>query len=92
VATLPSDASLQHPSGRSRPLQPHQYEERVLLVLTLIIGAVVGLAVVLFIVVTENLGGRLYPVGSPPWHRVAIPLAGSLIAGFLPPSACRSLR
>src|SRR5690349_16299487 len=61
----------------------HRHEDKVLLLLTLIIGAVVGLAVVLFIVLTENLGGRLYPAGSPAWRRVLIPIAGSAISGFL---------
>src|SRR4051812_3625534 len=60
-----------------------QHEEKILLVLTLIIGAVVGLAVVLFIYVTENLGSRLYPAASPAWRRVLIPVVGSLVSGFL---------
>jgi hypothetical protein len=38
-------------------LQHH--EDKVLLILTLIIGAVVGLVVVDFILVTENLGTRM---------------------------------
>ena len=62
----------------------HQrYEERVLLVLTLIIGAIVSLAVVAFILLTENLGARLYPVGSAAWRRVLIPVAGALGTGYL---------
>jgi CIC family chloride channel protein len=64
--------------------QPEQaYENRVLLVLTLIIGAIVGLVVVAFIVVTERLGSRLYPPGGAAWRRVLIPLIGSLVSGFL---------
>ncbi len=64
--------------------QPEQaYEDRVLLVLTLIIGAIVGLVVVAFIVVTERLGSRLYPPGGAAWRRVLIPLVGSLVSGFL---------
>src|SRR5215813_9596211 len=63
------------------PRNPH--EEKVLLVLTLIIGAVVGLVVVAFIVLTENLGARLYPPGSAAWRRVLVPVAGALITGFL---------
>jgi len=58
-------------------------EERIQLVLTLVIGAVVGLVVVAFIVLTENLGSKLYPAGGAAWRRVLIPLAGSLITGFL---------
>ena len=60
----------------------HQYEDQILLVLTLIIGAVVGLVVVAFIVLTENLGSRLYPVGGAAWLRLLIPVVGSLVAGF----------
>jgi CIC family chloride channel protein len=60
-----------------------QREEQVFLVLTLLIGALVGLAVVAFIVLTERLGMRLYPVGSVAWRRVLIPVAGSLAMGYL---------
>ncbi len=51
--------------------------------LSLLIGALVGLAVVAFIVLTERLGMRLYPVGSAAWRRVLIPVAGSLTMGYL---------
>ena len=60
-----------------------QREEQVFLVLTLLIGALTGLAVVAFIVLTERLGMRLYPVGSAGWRRVFIPVAGSLAMGYL---------
>jgi CIC family chloride channel protein len=60
-----------------------QREEQVFLVLTLLIGALTGLAVVAFIVLTERLGMRLYPVGSAAWRRVLIPVAGSLAMGYL---------
>jgi CIC family chloride channel protein len=60
-----------------------QREEQVFLTLTLIIGALVGLSVVAFIVLTERLGMRLYPVGSAAWRRVLIPIAGSLGMGYL---------
>src|SRR5206468_7533794 len=43
----------------------------------------VGLVVVAFIVLTERLGSRLYPPGAAAWRRVLIPIAGSLITGFL---------
>jgi CIC family chloride channel protein len=58
-------------------------EEQVFLALTLLIGALTGLAVVAFIVLTERLGMRLYPVGSAGWRRVLIPVAGSLGMGYL---------
>jgi CIC family chloride channel protein len=58
-------------------------EDQVFLVLTLLIGALVGLIVVAFILLTENVGARLYPAGSPAWHRVLIPTLGSLLMGCL---------
>jgi CIC family chloride channel protein len=70
-------------SARRQPVTRHQHEDKVLLVLTLIIGAVVGLVVVLFIFLTENLGARLYPAGGAAWRRVLIPLFGALLSGFL---------
>jgi CIC family chloride channel protein len=60
-----------------------QHEGKVLLVLTVMIGAVIGLVVVAFILVTENLGARMYPGHAAAWRRFAIPVAGSLFAGFL---------
>ncbi len=51
--------------------------------LTLLIGALVGLIVVAFIVVTERFGARLYPVGSAPWRRLLVPAAGSITMGYL---------
>ncbi len=59
-----------------------QREDQILLLLTLIIGAVVGLVVVAFILVTENLGSQLYPANGAAWRRAVIPIAGSLTAGF----------
>jgi CIC family chloride channel protein len=61
----------------------NQHEDKVLLVLTLIIGAVVGLVVVAFILLTENLGARLYPAGGAAWRRVLVPIAGAISTGFL---------
>jgi CIC family chloride channel protein len=61
----------------------HEREEQVFLLLSLLIGALTGLAVVAFIVLTERLGMRLYPVGSAAWRRVLMPVAGSLAMGFL---------
>jgi CIC family chloride channel protein len=61
----------------------HQREEQVFLILSLLIGALAGLTVVAFIVLTEHLGMRIYPVGSPAWRRVMMPVAGSLAMGYL---------
>ena len=60
----------------------HQHEDKVLLILTLIIGAVVGLVVAAFIYVTESLGSRMYPAGGAAWRRLAIPTLGALITGY----------
>ena len=69
--------------GSSLSAQLHQREDQVFLVLSLLIGALTGLAVVAFIVLTERLGMRLYPVSSAAWRRVLVPVAGSLAMGFL---------
>jgi len=58
-------------------------EDQVFLVLALVIGALTGLAVVAFILVTERLGMRLYPAGGAAWRRVLFPVAGSLGIGYL---------
>jgi len=58
-------------------------ENQVFLVLSLVIGAVTGLTVVAFILLTERLGMRLYPVSGAPWRRLLFPVAGSLAIGYL---------
>lgn len=58
-------------------------EEQVFLILTLVIGALVGLTVVAFIVLTERVGARIYPPGGAAWHRILAPVIGSLAMGYL---------
>jgi chloride channel protein, CIC family len=58
-------------------------EDQVFLILSLVIGALTGLAVVAFILLTERMGMRLYPVGGAPWRRLLFPVAGSLGIGYL---------
>ena len=58
-------------------------EEQVFLVLTLVIGALVGMTVVAFILLTERFGTRLYPAGGAAWRRLLVPVAGSLGMGYL---------
>jgi CIC family chloride channel protein len=58
-------------------------EEQVFLFLTLVIGALVGLIVVAFILLTERFGARLYPAAGAAWRRVLIPTVGSLGMGYL---------
>jgi len=54
------------------------------MVLTLVIGAVVGLTIVAFIVLTENLASRMYPLGGAmQLRRLILPVAGSLVTGIL---------
>ena len=43
----------------------------------------VGLVVVAFILVTENLGSRLYPGSVAAWRRLVVPVAGALVTGIL---------
>jgi len=58
-------------------------EEQVFLVLALVVGALTGLAVVAFILLTEHVGMRLYPPGSDRWRRLLFPVGGSLVIGYL---------
>jgi CIC family chloride channel protein len=58
-------------------------EEQIFLALTLVIGALVGLTVVAFIVLTERFGARIYPPGGAAWHRLLAPVVGSLTMGYL---------
>jgi len=58
-------------------------ENQVFVLLALVIGALTGLVVVAFIVLTEHVGMRIYPVGSAAWRRVVFPIAGSLGIGYL---------
>jgi chloride channel protein, CIC family len=58
-------------------------ENQVFLVLALVIGALTGLVVVAFILLTERMGMRLYPAGGAPWRRLMFPVAGSLGVGYL---------
>src|SRR6266403_1102895 len=58
-------------------------EEHVFLILTLLIGALVGMTVVAFILLTERFGARLYPSGGAAWRRLLVPVAGSAVMGYL---------
>src|SRR6059058_1261486 len=58
-------------------------EDRLSLVLSLFIGALVGLVVVAFILLTGRLAAHMYPAGGAGWRRIVVPTAGSLITGYL---------
>ena len=60
-----------------------QNENQLSLALSLIIGAIVGLVVVAFIVLTGRLAERMYPPGGAAWRRVLVPTLGSLVSGYL---------
>jgi CIC family chloride channel protein len=60
-----------------------QRESQIFMVLALVIGAVTGAVVVAFILLTERMGMRLYPVGGAPWRRLLFPVVGSLGIGYL---------
>ncbi len=66
-----------------RVAQLRQREDQIFLVLALVIGALTGITVVAFILLTERLGLRLYPMGGAPWRRLLFPVVGSLGIGYL---------
>jgi CIC family chloride channel protein len=60
-----------------------QREDQVFLLVTLLIGALVGLSVVAFIVLTERFGARIDATVAAAWRRLVVPIVGSLSMGFL---------
>jgi len=58
-------------------------EDRAAIILSLVVGAVVGLVVVAFILLTGRLAARMYPPGSAAWRRILVPIVGALVSGFL---------
>ena len=58
-------------------------EDRLALVLSLVIGALVGLVVVAFVLLTGRLASQMYPAGGAGWRRILVPTMGSLFTGIL---------
>ena len=58
-------------------------EDRLSLLLSLVIGALVGLVVVAFILLTGRLAAIMYPAGGSGWRRIIVPTLGSLLTGYL---------
>jgi CIC family chloride channel protein len=58
-------------------------EDRLALALSLLIGALVGLVVVAFILLTGRLAVHMYPAGGEGWRRIAFPTVGALVTGYL---------
>ncbi|MGA7413733.1 MAG: chloride channel protein [Bryobacteraceae bacterium] len=51
--------------------------------MSLVIGALVGLVVVAFILLTGRLAARIYPAEASGWRRLLAPVLGSLSTGYL---------
>src|SRR6202165_2852363 len=66
-----------------RMAELRQREDQIFLVLALVIGALTGLAVVAFILLTERMARLRYPLGGAPWRRLLFPVVGSLGIGYL---------
>ncbi len=58
-------------------------ETHLALVLSLLIGALVGLVVVAFILLTGRLAAHMYPPGSAGWRRILVPTLGAAVTGWL---------
>ena len=58
-------------------------ENQIFMVLTLVIGATVGLVIVGFIVITDSLEQMLYKEDSDSWRLLLTPILATLIAGVL---------
>jgi CIC family chloride channel protein len=67
--------------GRSESINSR--EAQITLALSLVVGALVGLVVVAFILLTGRLAARMYPAGGAAVRRVLIPVCGALITGVL---------
>ncbi len=58
-------------------------EDQLLILLSLVIGVIVGLTVVAFILLTGRLAARMYPPESVAWRRMLVPVVGTLVSGYL---------
>jgi chloride channel protein, CIC family len=58
-------------------------EDQLAILLSLVIGVIVGLTVVAFILLTGRLAARMYPPGGAAWRRMLVPVIGTLISGYL---------
>lgn len=70
---------------RKLAIQIRHREDQLFVVLTLVIGAVVGLTIVAFIVLTESLGSRMFPDPLEPYNlrSLVIPVIGAFVTGIL---------
>ena len=70
-------------SGRAEAKLLRDREDRIVIILSLVIGVLTGLVVVAFVLLTGRISARMYPIGGQPWRRFVIPVAGSLLTGYL---------
>jgi CIC family chloride channel protein len=80
VAAPPSDWTRRIAAGLG---QLRQRESQLTLVLAVVIGALVGLVVVAFILLTGRLAVHLYPADGAPWRRAVVPVLGAIVSGYL---------
>jgi hypothetical protein len=70
-------------AGEIRPERLRQSDNQMELIPSLAIGALVGLVIVAFILLTGPLVARMYPAGGSGWRRILVPALGSLGTGYL---------
>ena len=58
-------------------------EDQITILLSLVIGVIVGLTVVAFILLTGRLAARMYPPERAVWRRLLVPVVGTLVSGYL---------
>ena len=58
-------------------------DDRTLIILSILIGVIVGLTTVAFLLLTGRLAARMYPPDSAAWRRLLIPVLGALVSGWL---------
>jgi len=87
VTAPPSEAPDSNESGLARVFDfiedLRRREDQLALSLSLFIGAIVGLVVVAFILLTGRLAAHMYPPNGAGWRRIVVPTLGSLVTGYL---------
>ena len=58
-------------------------ENQLTILLSVVVGALVGLTTVAFILLTGRLSASMYPAGGAGWRRILVPTLGSLVTGWL---------
>lgn len=58
-------------------------ENQLTILLSVVIGALVGVVTVAFILLTGRLSASMYPAGGAGWRRILVPTLGSIVTGWL---------